>query len=182
MSNLLNIVDENDEIIGQETREKIHRAGLLHRETVVYFITPQHEIIFQHRAKNKDTFPDLLDATVGGHVEIGQSYEEAAIRETEEETGLKIKPSELIFVSKAQRRANDKVTGMINNAIKCRYLYVFPGDPRSLRVEKGKALGFEVRSLIQLANLSPIEREKFIPNIIELINTEIIETIKSFKI
>lgn len=84
MENILDIVDENDQIIGQATRDKIHRQGLLHREIHVYFITPQQEIIFQHRAKDKETFPDLLDATVGGHVEIGDSYELTAIKETEE--------------------------------------------------------------------------------------------------
>jgi len=41
--------------------EKIH----------VWFVTPDGEIIFQRRAKDKDTYPDLLDATVGGHVEPG---------------------------------------------------------------------------------------------------------------
>ena len=68
-SRKLNIVDENDQIIGEDTRENIHRKGLLHREIHVWFYTPKSEIVFQHRAKNKDTFPDLLDATVGGHVE-----------------------------------------------------------------------------------------------------------------
>lgn len=88
MAEYLNIVNENDEIIGQETRENIHKQGLLHHEVHVHFITPNKEIIFQHRAKDKDFYPDLLDATVGGHVEIGDTYEKTAIKETREETGL----------------------------------------------------------------------------------------------
>lgn len=89
MPEYLNIVDEDDNIIGQETRSEVHRLGLLHHEVHVYFITSNKEIIFQHRAKDKDFYPDLLDATVGGHVDLGDDYKETAIREVEEETGLK---------------------------------------------------------------------------------------------
>ena len=84
----LNIIDENGNITGEETRENIHKQGLLHREIHVWFYTPKGEILFQHRAKDKDTYPDLLDATVGGHVEIGADYESAALQELEEETGI----------------------------------------------------------------------------------------------
>ncbi|MCL4437679.1 NUDIX domain-containing protein [Patescibacteria group bacterium] len=79
----LNIVDESGNIIGEETRCNIHKNGLLHKEIHVWFYTPKGEIIFQHRAKNKDVYPDLLDATVGGHVEIGDDYEHAALKEIE---------------------------------------------------------------------------------------------------
>jgi len=69
LKQILEIVNENDEVIGLENRTKIHTEGLLHREIHVWFITPNGEIVFQHRAKDKDTYPDKLDATVGGHVE-----------------------------------------------------------------------------------------------------------------
>ena len=76
----LNIIDENGNITGEETRENIHKQGLLHREIHVWFYTPKGEILFQHRAKDKDTYPDLLDATVGGHVEIGAGLLKARLR------------------------------------------------------------------------------------------------------
>ena len=85
----LEIVNENDEIIGKEIRKKVHQDGLLHREIHIWFITPNREIIFQHRAKDKDTYPDKLDATVGGHVDPGMLYDETAFKECEEETGIK---------------------------------------------------------------------------------------------
>ena len=103
MAEFLNIVSEDDEIIVPGTRERIHKEGLLHQEVHIYFVTPKKEIIFQHRAKDKDTFPDLLDATVGGHVEIGDSYEQTAIKEAEEETGIKINPLDLVFINKIKR-------------------------------------------------------------------------------
>lgn len=112
----LNIVDKNDNIIGTESREVIHSKGLLHREVHVHFVTHKNEIIFQHRAKDKDTFPDLLDATVGGHVEIGDNYSESAIKESLEETGVEVRISDLIPLDKVHNKSEDKATGKINHA------------------------------------------------------------------
>jgi len=174
---MLNIVNESDEIIGEETRENIHQNGLLHREIHVYFITPQKEIIFQHRAKDKDTYPDLLDAAVGGHVEIGDSYEQTAIKETEEETGVKIKPSDLIYVNKIRKYSEDKATNKINNVFGTRYFYLYKGEIKDLKVEAGKSLGFEVWPLDKLLNLNEEEKARFIPYILSCITTELFETI-----
>jgi isopentenyldiphosphate isomerase len=170
MPEYLNIVDEDDNIIGQETRSEVHRLGLLHREVHVYFITPNKEIIFQHRAKDKDSYPDLLDATVGGHVDLGDDYRETAIREIEEETGLKIDSNDLIFLSKDRNGPFiDPITGTTNNTWKENYIYTFSGLLSDLRVEEGKAIGFESWSTDKLRNISEVEKEKFIPYVIKFV-------------
>ena len=175
MAQLLNIVDENDEIIGVETREAIHAQGLRHRETHVFFVTPQRELIFQHRAPNKDTYPDLLDATVGGHVEIGDSYLETAIKETREETGVMLEASDLILINKIFKRGEDKLTGKINNVVNTRYAYIFRGQASDLKIEACKAVGFEVWPLCKLISLSESEANLFIPYILELARGELRE-------
>ena len=43
---MLEIVDENDQVIGIQSRKEIHEKGLLHREIHVLFITPEKDIIF----------------------------------------------------------------------------------------------------------------------------------------
>ena len=182
MEELLNIVDNDDKIIGEKTREEIHREGLLHREVHVYFITPNKELIFQHRAKDKDTYPDLLDAAVGGHVEIGDSYEQTAIKETKEETGVEINLDDLIFLSKTKRRSEDKVTGKINNVIGQSYIYKFTGDISDLKVEEGKSLGFEIWLLEKLLNINEVDSKKFIPYILEFSKTELARFINNLNI
>lgn len=181
MKELLNIVDEEDKIIGTETRETIHQAGLLHREIHVYFITPNRELIFQHRAKDKDTYPDLLDATVGGHVEIGDSYQQTAIKETKEETGVDIDPKDLIFIKKIRKTSEDLVTGKKNNVFNERYLYIYRGDVGDLLVEKGKAVGFESWPIDRLNNLSQKEKTRFIGAILDFTPT-IFDFIKDLKL
>jgi isopentenyldiphosphate isomerase len=182
MKLLLNIVDVNDKIIGEKTREEIHKHGLLHREVHVYFITPNYELIVQHRAKDKDTYPDLLDATVGGHVEIGDSYEETALKETEEETGIKIKANDLIFVDKTRVRSEDVITKTINNSFRVSYLYIYRGNIKDLKIELGKSQGFGIWSLDKLSNLSAADKVKFIPYILETAVTQLVATLNNIKL
>lgn len=162
----LEVVDENDNVIGLETRQKIHELGLLHREVHIFFITPHGEIIFQHRAKNKDTYPDKLDATVAGHVEHNMTYEETAIKETKEETGLDIKKESLIVLEKMNLREVDDITGLINNTIRVQYAYLYTGSVGDLIVEKGKAIGFESWKIEKLGDLSNEDKNKFKPIVI----------------
>src|SRR3989344_4431712 len=165
---ILNVVDEAGNIIGQDTRENIHKKGLLHREVHVWFYTPKGEIIFQLRGKNKDTFPDLLDATVGGHVELGNSYEETAIKEVFEETGIKLTNDNLRFVTKLRKRAKDSITGMTNNVIRVVYAFKYGGKVEDLKVEGKVAQGFEAWSIDKLINgLSNNEKKRFISSMLE---------------
>jgi isopentenyl-diphosphate Delta-isomerase len=167
---LLNIVSEEDFIIGQDFRGTIHKKGLLHREVHVYFITPDRKIIFQHRAKNKDTFPDLLDATVGGHVDLGDTYKESAVREVKEETGLEIREDELVFLSKERIKAClDEVSSKTNNAWIESYFYNFKGKVSDLKIEQGKSLGFESWSINDLKNINEKEKRRFIPYVINFV-------------
>lgn len=175
----LNIVNDDDVVIGIEDRKTIHEKGLLHREVHVHFVTPNNEIIFQHRAKDKDTFPDLLDATVGGHVEIGDSYEESAIKETLEETGVSIEASDLIPVVKVHQNFKDEVTGKINYAFQQEYIYLYTGKIEDLKIEDGKGLGFEAWSVEKLSNLSDTEKLKFISYLYEFVDTVLIDFVKN---
>ena len=159
---LLDIVDDNDVIIGQDTRENVHKKGLLHREIHLWFITPDRKIIFQHRAKDKDTYPGLLDATAGGHVDLGSTYDEAAIKELREETGIKADIGDLHFICVARGSVKDSLTGTINNALRAQYVYLFKGDIDDLAVEVGKAVGFETWPIEKLFRLSEADRKRFI--------------------
>jgi len=182
MPEFLNIVDEEDSIIGQEERTKIHAEGLLHREIHVYFVTTNKEIIFQHRARDKDTFPDLLDATVGGHVEIGDGYEKTAIKETDEETGVKIKESDLVLISKSANRIEDETTKKINYAFLSAYLYAYNGSIDNLVIETGKAIGFEIWTIDKLLNINDEDKKRFIPFVLDFTTTKLIPFIKNLKL
>ena len=77
---VLEIVDESDAVIGVRSREEIHTLGLRHREVHVWLVTPDNDIIFQRRSATKDTFPNQLDASAGGHVHDGRRRRSAKAR------------------------------------------------------------------------------------------------------
>lgn len=174
----LNIIDKDGNIIGEETRDNIHNQGLLHREIHVWCYTPKGEIIFQHREKNKDTYPDLLDATVGGHVEIGSDYENTALQELEEETGIRAGRNNLAFIKMVRSKTLDTATNKINNVIRAVYAYRYEGKAEDLKVEKGKIIGFESRSLENISDVSDEDRKRFIPSILEEENLKIFKVIQ----
>ena len=164
---ILNIVDEAGEVIGEDSRENIHSKGLLHREIHVWFYTSVGDIIFQHRAKDKDTHPDLLGITVGGHVEIGDDYKDSALKEVKEETGLTISSNDLRFIKFTHTRSSDPVTHNINNSLRAAYVYCYQGNIDDLQVEKGKSLGFESWPIDKILNISAEDKIKFIPSIFD---------------
>jgi isopentenyl-diphosphate delta-isomerase len=93
---IIDIVNEADEVIGTSTRKEAHRKGLLHREVYCYIIG-KAGVLLQRRSDNH-----LWDHSVGGHCPTGQSYEEAAIREAQEELGIKITVADLERVAKVR--------------------------------------------------------------------------------
>lgn len=163
---LLPVVNEQDKIIGQASRAEIHKQGLLHREIHVYFHTPDGKIIFQRRAMTKDTFPGLLDAAVGGHVEAGETYAQAATKESEEETGQHIQFNDLRLIEKTKRKSHDPITNKINYAFRTIFSYCYTGEIEGLRIETNKASGFEAYTIDQLRRLSDSDRLKFIPTLL----------------
>lgn len=175
---ILDIVDEAGNVTGQTTREEIHQKGLLHEEVHVWFYTPDGQLIFQHRAKDKDTWPDLLDATVGGHVEVGDTYEQTALKEAQEETGVDIKPEDLIFLRTTITNSYDDVTGKTNHPRRNVYAYCYKWELEDLKIEEKKALGFEAWPIDKLLNLSEEESSKFIPSIFNETGRAIIKQIK----
>lgn len=159
---ILEIVNNQGTVIGEELRTIIHQKGLLHREVHIWLYTSRNGIIFQHRAKDKDTFPDLLDATAGGHVEKGDDWISSAIRELEEETGINANPDDLKFCFEDQTKSIDN-TGAINNALRRTFGYLYTGSVDDLVIERGKSIGFEEWPLDKLFNLSAEDKKKFIP-------------------
>ncbi len=83
------MVDEVDRVIGQATRQEIHRRHLLHRSAHILVFNSNNEIFIQKRSMVKDESPGLWDTSSAGHVDSGEDYEECAHRELWEELGVK---------------------------------------------------------------------------------------------
>ncbi|MBC8180909.1 NUDIX hydrolase YfcD [candidate division KSB1 bacterium] len=86
------IVDENNTQIGSEPRSKMRKLGLIHRATYILVFNSKKEIFVQKRTKTKDVYPGYYDVVSGGVVTAGETYDESAKRELEEEVGIKDVP------------------------------------------------------------------------------------------
>lgn len=87
MSELLDYVDASDNVLGQTTRAEALEQGLNRRLVHVFIFNEQGQILLQWRATHKRN-PHVYDAAVGGHVDAGETYEQAAHREMMEEMGI----------------------------------------------------------------------------------------------
>lgn len=85
---MLAVVDENDEVIGSERRDVIHRDNLKHRAVHIFALNKKGDIFLQKRSRLKDKCPGLWDSSAAGHVDAGEEYDVCAKRELEEELGL----------------------------------------------------------------------------------------------
>jgi isopentenyl-diphosphate delta-isomerase type 1 len=105
MSEYFEIVDANDAVIGTARRSECHgNPQLIHRVAHVLVFDRQGRLLLQKRSMNKDVQPGKWDTSVGGHLDLGETYEAAARREMFEELGISDLP--LTFLHSYQMRSD----------------------------------------------------------------------------
>ncbi|MEU6824605.1 NUDIX domain-containing protein [Streptomyces atriruber] len=85
---MITIVDEHDEVVGEAPRGEAYARGLRHRCTFILARDAEGRVFVHRRTPTKLVFPSLYDMFVGGVVGAGESYADAALREAEEELGV----------------------------------------------------------------------------------------------
>lgn len=76
-----------------------HREGALHATVHTWIVRPNdlsgYDVLLQKRSETKDSNPGCYDISSAGHVDAGCDYPESALRELEEELGIKAEPGQL---------------------------------------------------------------------------------------
>ena len=124
MDELVDILDENGNPTGKSLlKSEAHKNGLYHPTVHVWCYTFEGKILLQLRGEDKATFPLKWDVSVAGHVGAGESLKVAAVREVQEEIGLKISRLELekIGVFKTENRHSETLLDReFNHTYLCR--------------------------------------------------------------
>jgi isopentenyl-diphosphate Delta-isomerase len=87
---IFDVVNEQDEVVGQAPRREVHAQGLKHRAVHVLVFNARGEVFLQKRSMLKDTAKGKWDSSSSGHVDTGEDYDTCAVRELREEIGLAV--------------------------------------------------------------------------------------------
>lgn len=83
------IVDEDGHVVGVATRGECHSGSkLLHPVVHLHVFNSRGDVYLQKRPEWKDIQPGKWDTSVGGHIDYGETPEQALIREVREELGI----------------------------------------------------------------------------------------------
>ncbi len=85
---IFDVVDEQDQVVGQAPRSVVHAQKLLHRAVHIFVFNSRGELLLQMRSALKDEYPLCYTSSASGHLSAGETYEAAAPRELQEELGL----------------------------------------------------------------------------------------------
>lgn len=123
------LVNEEGKTIGKATRKECHSGSkMLHPVVHLHIFNDNGDLYLQKRSMRKDIQPGKWDTAVGGHIDYGESVEEALRREVREELGVTdfspIKITSYIFESAIEKE--------LVNTFRTVYNGPFKPDPEEL--------------------------------------------------
>ena len=104
---VFDVVDSDDRVIGQATRSEVHARGLLHRASHVFVFNSDGQLLLQQRSASKDAHPLCWTSSCSGHLDAGETYETAAVRELKEEIGLETDVEFLVKLPAGPETSNE---------------------------------------------------------------------------
>lgn len=141
MMEIVDVVDKNNRVLSQISKDEAHQKGLLHRCIISQVIDSSGRWTLVKQAGDRQD-PGQYVSPVGGHIQAGESEEDALAREALEEMGL------TVFTSKRVGAAiyNREIIGRKENHFFILY-EIYSDQPPTLNHE---SVGFEKFSFVQL--------------------------------
>lgn len=125
MSQLIALVNQNDEVIGYDHKLVVHQKGLLHRAFSIFVFNSKREILLQRRALEKYHSAGLWTNTCCSHLPKGFQMESFIHQRLKEEMGF---DCNLKYVETFKYYV-DFQNGMIENEVDHIYFGLFEGEP-----------------------------------------------------
>lgn len=158
----IDIIDANGNSTGKKKpRNEAHRDGDWHKAVHVWILNDNGEILIQKRAKTTDSFKNLWDVSVVGHMQSSEKSTDAAVREIKEELGIHAKTEELTPFFTIKNQLKDGA--FIDNQYSDVYLFYYRGESAVLRKQKDEVSEIKFISLEHLEKLIQKETSSFVP-------------------
>lgn len=142
---MFDVIDEEGKPTGLiKERGVVHREGALHATSHIWISRPNdksgYDILLQKRSLDKDSHPGCYDISSAGHVVAGDHPLDSAIRELEEELGIKAKPEELLEFGVQYKNYEGEFYGkpFRDNQRSILYLYKESLDIDTLRLQESE--------------------------------------------
>ena len=129
---LVDIVNENNEVIKTVTRREMRQEQLPHRASYIAVMDRQNKYLVEIRTLCKDYSPGTFDAVVGGVMQHGEVFVEAAKRELLEEVGINADDKKNEFYPLGTLR----IDGKTDNHFFYGYLYLCVADAITVRQQE----------------------------------------------
>jgi isopentenyldiphosphate isomerase len=155
---ILDIVNGEDRVIGKAPKDEIYKKLLTHRITHVLVFDDSGRMALQLRSKNVSFCPLHWCTSSGGHVLSGESYEQSASREMQEEIGIK---AALSFMAKDLYTYRERNLSKFLVTFKSSHNGPFNPDPKEVDAVKFFSLG-QIQEMID-------NDEKFSPELLFLL-------------
>ncbi|MFP4001891.1 MAG: NUDIX hydrolase [Thermoplasmata archaeon] len=142
MTEKLDIVNEDDEVIDVKSRKEAHDKGLRHRSVMFFVFNREGKLLMTRRSEDKRFFPGHWSIVLGGHVLSDLTYDEALEKEMKEEIGVLSRYEKMGSFTKELEEEKENVR-----------LYEVEVDPKKIELSTQE---FESAKFI---DLDEIERE-----------------------
>ncbi len=139
---ILDVVDRSNRIIGSAPKSQIYAERLMHRIVHILIVNDKDELGLQLRSAECSYCPLHWATSVGGHIQSGETPQQAAVRECEEELGTSITPQ--FFAEDFYSAAGTPDKFLITFRAPC---------PATLKLDSHSVAKFKFFSIPQIAEL-----------------------------
>ena len=167
MDEYIELLDSNGTPNGKKCLKSIaHKNGYFHASVHIWIYTKSGEVLIQKRKHNKDTFPNLWDISVAGHISFGENHKTSALRETQEEIGLTTSTDSLIYLGTSEHKNIHLSKGIIDHELHHIYLTELNADFNDLTIQEEEVAAIKLIDIFQLEKElnDPSTKENYVPH------------------
>lgn len=149
MHQLIDVFDKNEKPTGRTaTFDEVQTKGLFTQGVHIVIYTQDSQIVMQRRSPKLDYHPSQIEVSVGGGVVTGEDPKQAAIREIQEELGLKVSEDKLVFIGK--KKFNHSYTRSGERAYKRSFDYFYKLKVTNEQISKLQPLDGEAGQIFTI--------------------------------